>query len=252
MSYPQVEFSVLNLDACIKSVSQFFDDDCLPFGRFQNFIASHFSFDLSMLQSLPQSKRREQIALHLTPLYNEKLELMEKAKNEVESLFNESKEQIFSTLNSIFNVELSSKISAGVMFNPTCPRYLKSLSFEIYYGADSKYNLNTCIHEIIHFYFFEKWKRVFTNYDESTFESPHLVWLFSELSIDAIFKCTKLKDFLYNDTPAYDYFYSESIGGVSIMQTFKNLFLNNSIENYFKKGMDFIYENKAFFKKLTN
>lgn len=252
MSHPSVSFYVLNKDACIRSVSQFFDDNNLPFGRFQSYIASNFSFDLKYLESLPQEQRRKEIYTLLENIYNEKLEQMQKAKCDVEKLFNESKDEIFSTIESVFNINLAEKnIKAGIMFNQVCPRYLEEFAFEIYYGASAKYNLQTCIHEIIHFYYFEKWKEVFTNYDSKTFEAPHLIWLLSEMSIDAIFKSTSLKKFLTDNMPAYQYFYSASINGKPILLTLKNLFENNSIENYFKKAMDFIYENKSFFKSLT-
>lgn len=252
MSCPNVSFYVLDKDACIRSVSQFFDDSNLPFGRFQNYIASNFSFDLKHLESLSQEQRRSEIYLLLESVYNAKFDQMQKAKSDVENLFNESKDEIFSILEGVFKVSFEGKsIKAGVMFNQVCPRYLNELAFEIYYGASAEYNLQTCIHEIIHFFYFEKWKKVFTNYDEKTFENPHLIWLLSEISIDAIFKCTGLKKFLTDNMPAYHHFYNASINGMPILLTFKNLFENNSIENYFKKAMDYIYENKNFFKKLT-
>ena len=155
MSYPQVDFYVLSKDACIRSVSQFFDDNNLPFGRFQSYIASNFSFDLKLLESLNQTERRQKIYSLLENVYNEKLEQMNKAKDEIEVLFNKNKKEIFDVLESVFKVSLNDKvIKAGVMFNSVCPRYLKEFAFEIFYGASTEYNLRTCIHEIIHFFYF--------------------------------------------------------------------------------------------------
>lgn len=246
-----VNFCVLSKADCLRSVSQFFDDGSLPFSRFQEYIAKQFNFDLTYLSSLDEKARISKIESSLSNYYDKVYPEMERAKNELEKEFKLIQNEVLSSLEEIFKVELSGDINAGVMFNATQPRYLDELAFEVYYNNDVSRQIETCIHEIIHFFYFEKWKQVFLDYKREEFECPHLVWLLSEISIDAVMKATKLNKFLYSDKPAYDYFYECEIEGKNMMDIFYNLFINNSIDNYFKKAIDFINQNRDYFIKLT-
>ena len=40
---------------------------------------------------------------------------------------------------------------------------------------------SVAIHEILHFIYFEKWKKVFPKTQEKEFDAPHLVWQLSEM-----------------------------------------------------------------------
>ena len=60
----------------------------------------------------------------------------------------------------------------------------------INYRKLSEEMLETCVHELIHYYWFHKWNALFKDQYSSS-----LVWIFSEIAIDALFFETPLKNF---------------------------------------------------------
>lgn len=248
----EVVFKVLSKKECISSITQFFCTSCKPFGRMQEYIAYNFNLDLAKLEKLDEEERIAFLNEVLSPVYHSCLKKMEQKREEIEKLFNENKEKIFSILENVFGCKLNRTITCGVMFNTTCPRYLSEFAFEVNYNTSNEQMLETIIHELIHFYYFEKWKEVFPDYDESTFECPHLIWLLSEMSIEPLFKKTAFNSFCLSPYPAYNYFYSECLFGENVMEKLNTLFSSNNITSYFKEALKYIYENEDFFKKLTN
>ena len=73
-------------------------------------------------------------------------------------------------------------IIAFVSINPIYPRFLKNWSFSIFGLQKNIKRLNEIIaHEILHFLYFKKWKEVFPNSNERTFDIPYLEWNLSEI-----------------------------------------------------------------------
>jgi hypothetical protein len=58
---------------------------------------------------------------------------------------------------------------------PICPRDLREKSFSVFYKQNIKQTRLTIIHEILHFYYFFKWKLVFLKSNEKDFDGPHII-----------------------------------------------------------------------------
>lgn len=71
-----------------------------------------------------------------------------------------------------------------------CPYDFENNQIYINYRKLSEEMLETCVHELIHYYWFHKWNALFKDQYSSS-----LVWIFSEIAIDALFFETPLKNF---------------------------------------------------------
>lgn len=74
--------------------------------------------------------------------------------------------------------------------NCVCPYDFENKRIYINYRKSSEEMLETCVHELIHYYWFHKWNALFKDQYSSS-----LVWIFSEIAIDALFFETPLKNF---------------------------------------------------------
>ena len=74
--------------------------------------------------------------------------------------------------------------------NCVCPYDFANNQIYINYRKLSEEMLETCVHELIHYYWFHKWNALFKDQYSSS-----LVWIFSEIAIDALFFETPLKNF---------------------------------------------------------
>jgi len=48
---------------------------------------------------------------------------------------------------------------------------------------------------------------------------------------------------MQTDQPAYNYFYKKEINNQKLFDIMNDLFIKNNIENFMKKGLDFVKQN---------
>ena len=72
------------------------------------------------------------------------------------------------------------KITCHVGLLPVCPRDIEGRTFIINYGINKENLIATCIHEICHFFYFEKWKEIYPNYKNEEFENKSLIEILRE------------------------------------------------------------------------
>lgn len=132
-------------------------------------------------------------------------------------------------------------IRANFTINYMCPYDYGNQSFDVNFRKSTEEIIESCIHEIIHFYWFRKWEILFK---EKYSEHQHLIWKFSEIAIDAIFRETDLKGFCVREKPAYQYFYGIELHKKNLMEYFRELFVQNGMEEFMEKGIGFLIENE--------
>jgi len=84
-------------------------------------------------------------------------------------------------------------ISAKISLCPINPRFLNTWSMNIYFTKDETSFKKTLAHEIIHFLYFEKWKKIFPDSNPKEFDCPHLIWQLSEILVHPILNDPKIK-----------------------------------------------------------
>ena len=98
-------------------------------------------------------------------------------------LWQENRNEISRTLRSLFECTLESQqLRAFMSMNCVCPYDFENKRIYINYRKSSEEMLETCVHELIHYYWFHKWNALFKDQYSSS-----LVWIFSEIAIDALF-----------------------------------------------------------------
>ena len=149
-------------------------------------------------------------------------------------LWQENLNEINHTLRSIFECTLKSQqLRAFMSVNCVCPYDFENKRIYINYRKSSEEILETCVHELIHYYWFHKWNALFNDQYPSS-----LVWIFSEIAIDALFFETPLKKYCVSQHPAHNHFYEESYEGQNLMEYFRELYREHSIADFMRLGIE--------------
>ena len=113
----------------------------------------------------------------------------------------------FKALSSYLNIKWPNnlkEISATVGLIPVFPRYLDNFSFSIGTGVDDSKLLEVCAHETLHFLWFEKWKQIHPETPRREYDSPYLVWQYSEMVTDPILNNKPFSTMFEFDERGYD------------------------------------------------
>ena len=204
---------------------------------FSKKVFNYFGIDISEFKKLSEQQKSEFIHKIVSAKYKEKLPDMQNAVPKFQKHWDKNKDFVNAEFQKIFGVSHPDKVCrAEVNINPVFPRYLDTWSFDIHSDVPLEKCLEVCLHEITHFLWFDKWKEVFPNWKKQDLERPSISWLFLEISVDPIFKNSAFKS-ITPEQPAYDYFYKETVNNENMMEFFRKLYKENSLEDYMKKGL---------------
>lgn len=166
---------------------------------------------------------------------------------EYEILWNSYHDKYINIMEEYFKVSINKDINAYLGLLPVCPRFIEGLSF--YFDlCDEERFIDICMHEICHFYFFEKCKKIIKNWKYTDFDNPNLLWYLSEIMIDAILNRKEVQSLFDHQFRSYDNFYDIYIDNKCIVDIMKDIFDNNDIESAIKKGLIFLKENEVEFR----
>jgi len=157
------------------------------------------------------------------------------------------------SLSEIFLTDTTKRFNdmqARVTLCPVCPRFLEDHSFDIFHQYSAEGALYIAMHEITHFLWFDTWSKLF-NDSPDLYEQPHLPWIFSELAIDAILSDPRLNHLIFNEQqarfPAYAEFYEIYSDEGSLINLFRNMYSQLSINDFMREGYRFLNHNKSLF-----
>ena len=159
-------------------------------------------------------------------------------------IWQEYNDKFFTQLCSALNCEWpksKNKIVCNIGVIPVFPRFLDRFSFSVSMNISDKKLIETCAHESLHFLWFEKWKTLFKDYKKEEFESPNLVWRYSEMVVDPILNTPTFKNILNTQTLSYDSFYNLTYKNKNVMQELINIYnKKGNIEGKIKNGFKYI------------
>lgn len=165
---------------------------------------------------------------------------------EYESLWNKYHDKFIKIMEDYFKVSINKNFYAFLGDLPVCPRFIEGLSF--YFDlCDEERFIDICMHEICHFYFFEKCKKIFKNWKYEDFDNPSLLWYLSEIVIDAILNRKEVQFLFDHQFRSYDNFYDIYLENKCIVDIIKDIFDNNDIESSIKKSLQFLKDNEPEF-----
>lgn len=170
---------------------------------------------------------------------NEKIknkDTIDRKINESQKLWNKNCKNINCILSDIFECKFNNNlINAVLSVNCVCPYDFEKRIIYINYRKNVLEIQETCVHELIHYYWFNKWKQLFNERCED-----NLIWSFSEIAIDAIFKETELRQYCISKFPAHKHLYEIKYNGQNMMKYFRTLYRDNSITEFMKIGIEII------------
>ena len=167
----------------------------------------------------------------------------------VTSDYNKYKESFYNTLSSLniiffpltINLTNVNEIVATVGLIPVFPRYLDSFSFSVSTGVNELKLLEVCAHETLHFLWFEKWKKIHPETKRREYDSPYLVWQYSEMVTDPILNNKPFSDMFDFNERGYDNFYEIDDNGCKVMDNLRKIYSKDiSIEEKMNQGFEYI------------
>ena len=178
------------------------------------------------------------------------VEVVEKAKR----LWLPLNDKIMKALENINEIKWTKgheNFNARITLSPVCPRYLEYNAFDIFYKFDEKNIIDTFLHEISHFIFFEKLKEVYPKINPEEFEHPHLVWKMSEIMPGIILQDKKIQEIFQNKKlSVYDNIKKIKIKDKLILDILQGFYdERKDFEDFIKKSYNFIKTNREEFEK---
>lgn len=214
----------------------------------REWLIEYFGLNVAMFKNLSIEERKNLLKHTIEEIYNKQRNAIDKSINDMQKLLPTFEEDLISIFADVFNIKYDGNedyvIMAGI--SPMCPRFLEAKSFDICIFNTFKQINQTIVHEMIHFFWFEKLKELNFNLNATDKEYPNPIWLISEIVVDCIIKDTELKKYLANSHPAYNIFYSTEIGGENIINKFDKEFKNA------KNIVEFIKFTENFLQKYKN
>ena len=186
-------------------------------------------------------KKIEEVVSKKYEQNNEKIKSEIKRYNDIWEKYND---KYFSMLSNYFNIDWPEidTINCTVGLIPVFPRYLDSFSFSLSTGIADWKLIETSAHETLHFIWFEKWKQIHPETPRKEYDSPYLVWQYSEMVTDPILNNKPFSEIFENlfVERSYDSFYELYDKDNLVMNNLRNIYSENiPIEEKMNKG--FIY-----------
>ena len=101
--------------------------------------------------------------------------------------------------------------------------------------------LRTCAHETLHFLWFEKWKQLHPETSRREFDSPYLVWKYSEMVTDPILNSKSFSDLFVLNERGYDSFYELKDGNSKVMDNLRQIYSKDiAIEEKIDTGYEYV------------
>ena len=156
----------------------------------------HFypQLDKVYASSLPFADRKGYIERIMKSVYADIESTINEKVTQYSLHWKNCKDQISDALSDAFEVtssDLFNDLRCNVSMSPIEPRFLNKHSFDVFYLNSDKGAIGESIHEIIHFFWFYVWNRLFTD-SYAEYERPSLKWILSEMVVESIMRDPRL------------------------------------------------------------
>ena len=170
----------------------------------------------------------------------------------LKKIWSKYEEKIANTLSQIFEVNLEKDVTIYLYTLRWYPRFLDDQSMILSALDPIYFSISTVIHEITHFYYFKKWKELFPEDEDYSYEAPHIFWHLSEIMAPVVNSDARIKKIFpdTNSTSMYAYNRFDKSGTISIQGYFENLYnKSTSIESFLREAREVALSNESLIKK---
>ncbi len=228
MFMPKVKFYLAQMKNEAINLSR----DCFPvtkIGRsWRDYI---FRFHPTIKEDLDKAKTRKGktkiIRNYTEKFWKSELEQLKTQKNLFQKEWNKVNDGYMKALSEVLETSWPKNrktIYATVSINPICLRFLKYWTIQIFYMQRFYEMRGIVAEDILHFLYFKKWKEVFPDADEKTFNEPHLEWALSEILVPAIIGDKRIWKIIHSIPEGHSYHRKVKIGKRNLIQHFENLY----------------------------
>lgn len=243
MFLPKIKFREMTLEENIDIIKWAYFEDSGVFSV-HDFTVKYFPKLATLDSSLSRDKIYKIIEEVVTSDYNKNKDIITKETKKYNLLWEEYNDKYFETLSSYLGIDWPNNVNeivATVGLIPVFPRYLDNFSFSISTGVDKFQLLEVCAHETLHFLWFEKWKKMHPETQRYEYDSPYLVWQYSEMVTDPILNNKPFSEMFDFNERGYDSFYDIDDNGCKVMDNLRKIYSKDiSIEEKINKGFEYI------------
>ncbi len=247
---PKVIFKKMTLNdnvSFIKNIIAEKDDELLSV---HTFTINLFPDLKNISDNMSLDEKNKLIEETVTNYYNDNSLVIDKDIERYNKAWSKYNDAFFKKLTKFFDMNWPNDydiIEATVGIIPVCPRYLDKFSFSVHDGMTSDQLIETCAHELCHFLWFEKWKKLYPDCSSEKYESPSVVWQYSEAVVDPVLEASGIKKiFNSKNRFSYDSFYDNYdnlMDGLIDIYT-KDHDINTKIQKGFNYYKDIISKHK--------
>lgn len=243
MEVPKIIFRDMTLEENIEIIkwAYFEDNEAI---NIHKYVIQYFPQLANIDKSLPKAKIYkiiEEVVTNDYEIYKDRIISEVKRYNDIWNKYNNV---YFEAISKYLNISWPNDrkiIDASVGLIPIFPRYLDTFSFALATGVDKWKLIEVAAHETLHFLWFEKWKLMYPECPRREFDSPYVVWQYSEMVTDPILNSKEIKSVLNIDERAYDSFYEIVDENSTLMDNLKGIYASNkSIEEKITLGYDYV------------
>lgn len=204
--------------------------------RVKKYICEYFDLPIEELAKKSKADLEKVITRVVQSEQIKSAETIEGKIKNIDNLWNSEKQKINRILCNVFECQHSELLlTAFLSVNCVCPYDFKKKRIYINYRKSCHEMLETCVHELIHYCWFDKWHTLFQHkYEEN------VVWTFSEIAIDTLFSETELECYCVSEYPAHKHFYDVTYKGQNMMGYFRRLYRDNSISEFMRLGIEIV------------
>lgn len=117
---------------------------------------------------------------------------------------------LMNAFKSIFNISINNAITVSIGLNIICPRNIEEKTFSVPFYFELDEIIRICAHEISHFFYFEKIKKIDPDIQPEKYNSPHEAWILSEIIAPIILNDKRVRDIIGSSTK-YSYVCSKEL-----------------------------------------
>jgi len=250
---PKVEFKIASIEHMLPPIYTFLNPSKNDWD-WSHYILKKYPNLKKELQHIKNTKKRKEIIKNFfTNFLKQNKHILEKKTKIFQKEWNKVNNKFMETLSEILEINWSKKdkkIVAYLSLNPICPRNIKNKTFDMYYNSPIEWMVAGSMHEILHFLYFKKWKKIFPKTDEKEFDSPYLVWHLSEMVPKPILYDKKIQNIHKYKPLVYHEYENIQIKGKSLLKFLQEFYSNRKdFEDFLRKSWNFTKKHE---KKIKN
>ena len=249
---PKVKFEVASIKHLMPPINHFLNPKKGAWDWSKHILDKYPSLDKKLKKIKKPSERKKMAHDFFEDFILKNKNLLEKKAEEFNKEWSKLNDDFMKAISEALEIDWPKKdkeIRAFISPNPICPRYLKQRIFDVYYLSSLDWMKAVTVHEILHFIYFEKWKKVFPKTNEKHFEIPHLVWKLSEIVPKAILSDERVQKIFKHNPTVYDEYHELKINGKPLLDYIDEFyFKRKNFKDFLKKSWVFVNKHKSSLK----